>query len=157
VATRPFNASALIAWIGGVATGMTLACAFALLAFAFRNALHVPVGALILAIMFSTIGLPVLLLGAVLGWPLMRLARARALPRPLTDCAIGTLISICAMAEGLILFHRDPNLARGVLGPIWVDAMCAVTSGAIGGAVYWLLAGKPAPPYPAAKAPESAA
>lgn len=157
MATRPFNASALIAWIGGVAAGMTLAVAFAMLAFAFRNALHVPVGALILAIMFSTIGLPVLFLGPVIGWPLMRLARARALPRPLADCAVGALIGVCAMAEGLILFHRDPTLAKGVLGPIWVDAMCAVTSGAIGGAVYWLLAGKPAPPYPAAKAPETAA
>lgn len=149
--------SNILAWIGGVAAGMTLACAFVLLSFAFHNALGLPVAALILTIMVSTIGLPVLLLGPAVGWPLMKLARARGLPRPLADCAIGALIAAGALTLALVLFHREPDLAKGVLGPIWVDAMCALTCGAIGGAVYWLLAGKPVPPYPAAKAPGEAA
>lgn len=130
---------------------MTLACAFVLLSFAFHNALGMPVGALVLAIMFGTIGLPVLLAGALVGWPLMKLARARALPRPLTDCVVGAVIALLALAGAVMLFHREADLAKGVLGPIWVDALCAVTSGAIGGAVYWLLAGRPGPPYPAAE------
>lgn len=147
----------IVAWIGGVAAGMTLACAFVLLSFAFHRALGMPVGALVLAIMFGTIGLPVLLLGPLVGWPLMKLARARALPRPLTDCVLGALIAALALTEAIVLFHREADLAKGVLGPIWVDAMCALTSGAIGGAVYWLLAGKPTPPYPAAEPPADAA
>jgi hypothetical protein len=154
---RSHARSAILAWIGGVAAGMTLACAFVLLSFAFHDALGLPVAALILTIMVSTIGLPVLILGPAIGWPLMKLARARALPRPLADCAIGALIAAGALTEAVILFHRDPSFARGVLGPLWVDAMCALTCGAIGGGIYWLLTGKPTPPYPAAKAAGEAA
>jgi hypothetical protein len=149
----PLIGRTTIAWILAGLLGIGLACFFVLTAFAFHRALHWPVAGLIVLTVMVTIGLPVMILGPLIAAPLMFVARAWVWPRPLTDCGIGIAIALVTLVAGHVFFGHGPG--RGLIGPIWVDVLCAMTSGAIAGSTYWRLAGEPHPPYSAGKRDQS--
>lgn len=149
-ASQPLTRT-LLAWVGAGLTGVALACFFVMLSFAFHGALRLPTAALIGTIVIGTIGAPTLALGLAVAVPIMALARAWVWPRPASDCAIGVILALAALTAGHILFSPGRGVGRGIMGPFWVDVMCAVTLGAIAGSVYWRLAGEPRPPYSRAK------
>jgi hypothetical protein len=144
-------AQTAVAWIVGGLIGILLLCFFVLVSFAFHGALHLPVAGIIVAVIVGTIGLPTLILGLAVAAPTMALARAWVWPRPATDCVLGVLLAMADLAAGHVFFSHGQGAGRGLFGPLWVDMLCAATSGAIAGGAYWRLAGEPRPPYSKAR------
>jgi hypothetical protein len=143
---------ATLAWILAWLIGFALACFLVLTGFALHRPLPWLMAEMILVVMMLSLGLPLLILGPLLAAPVILSARAGAWPRPLTDCGLGVVLALIVLAAGHVLFGDRTDLWRGMLGPLWVDLLCAATCGAIGGGAYWLLAGQPAPPYRASGA-----
>lgn len=81
---------------------------------------------------------PIFILGVVI-------ARRNGWPRPILDVAIGALVAPGASLFALASYARDSLIDFEQVALTFVGAMM--------GSLYWLLAGRPRPPYPSGQPP----
>lgn len=95
---------------------------------------------LLLMMVFAAIFIVALILTAPIAFIAVLILRTSNAPRPWADLVFGAAIASAAAALPLQIFFPG-MLGENLLLPI------ALLSGVIAGATYWLIAGKPRPPY----------